>query len=164
MLDVEHELPVVDLQPGESFLAREPTIIRTILGSCVSVSFWNSRLCIGALCHSMLPRMPLSKTGPQSVAIGRRYVDFSIRDLAHQFDELGISKHEIEVKLFGGADVLLMASSPSRPTVGRLNCETAIELLHEEGYTLTASSLGDVYGRKIRFNTGTGEVLQLRLR
>jgi len=164
MLDVEHELPVIDLQPGESVLAREPTIIRTILGSCVSISFWNERLHIGALCHSILPRMPLSNTGPPSIAIGRRYVDFCIRDLAQQFDELGIGRHEVQVKLFGGADVLVMTSSPSRPTVGRLNCETAIDLLSEEGYTITASSLGDIYGRKIRFNTGTGEVLQLRLR
>ena len=58
MLELEDALPEVYLQPGESYLARKPTIIRTILGSCVGVTFWSARLGIGALCHAQLPRMP----------------------------------------------------------------------------------------------------------
>ena len=47
-------LPDLNLQPGELYLARSPAILRTILGSCVGVTFWSSRLGAGALCHGVL--------------------------------------------------------------------------------------------------------------
>ena len=95
---------------------------------------------------------------------GYRYVDFCIRDLARQFDELGTFRTEIQVKLFGGADVLLVHHpSVSKPTVGKQNGEAAINILKTEGYDVLASSLGGTFGRMIKFNTGTGEVLVRRL-
>jgi chemotaxis protein CheD len=168
MPDAIFELKDVYLQPGEMFLAREPTTIRTILGSCVAVSFWSDRLGVGALCHAMLPIRPgKSSAGGVSAMSAKesyRYVDFCIRDIARQFDQLGVHRADVQVKLFGGADVLLVASSdPARPTVGKLNCETAIEVLNAEGFEVAASSLGGTLGLKIHFDTRTGEVLLQRL-
>jgi chemotaxis protein CheD len=160
MTGPDRDLPEVYLQPGEYFLAREPTLIWTILGSCVSVSFWSVKLGAGALCHSMLPRHP----GPASPDLGEghRYMDYAIRDIALQFDKLGAKRSEVQVKLFGGADVLYPSAS-SRPTVGRLNQEAAIEVLRDEGFEVMASSLGGKSGLKIFFDTATGEVLLRRL-
>jgi chemotaxis protein CheD len=95
-------------------------------------------------------------------AAGSRYVDFAIRDLARQFDALGAHRDEVEVKLFGGGDVLMIASDASRPTVGRLNCEVALRVLEEEGFHVVASSLRGHCGVNIIFNTTTGEVLLKR--
>jgi chemotaxis protein CheD len=70
----------------------------------------------------------------------------------------------VEVKLFGGADVLPVDRTLSaRPTVGAQNCQAAVEVLAEEGFTVSASDLGGVRGRRIHFHTGTGEVLLHRL-
>jgi chemotaxis protein CheD len=110
----------------------------------------------------MLPAYPRKPLADLSRAAGRRYVDFAIRDLARQFDALGARRGEIEVKLFGGGDVLLVADDASRPTVGRMNCEAAIRALEEEGFSVTASSLGGNCGVNIHFNTKTGEVLLKR--
>src|ERR1700734_876469 len=90
MLNIEAALPEVYLQPGESHLARNPTIIRTILGSCVGVTFWSARLGVGALCHAQLPNSPKSASAGLTIKEGRRYVDFAIRDLARMFDELRV--------------------------------------------------------------------------
>ena len=163
MLALEGDVAEVYLQPGESHLARSPAIIRTILGSCVGVSLWSAKLGAGALCHAQLPRCPTPSRVPLSLAVGRRYVDFAIRDLARQFDNLGAARSEIQVKLFGGADVLLVTNAASRPTVGRLNCEAAIEVVEAEGFKVTASSLGGTSGLNIQFNTKTGEILLRRL-
>ncbi|MGA2983360.1 MAG: chemotaxis protein CheD [Terriglobia bacterium] len=147
------------MQPGEVYLALEPAIIRTILGSCVGVTFWSARLGAGALCHALLPRCPNNASSRVTLVDGRRYVDFVIRDLARQFDKLGALRSEVQVKLFGGADVLpISATEPLRPTVGRQNCEAAIEVLPAEGFNVIASSLGGTSGRNIQFHTGTGEV------
>jgi chemotaxis protein CheD len=164
MLETESEVSEVYLHPGESYLTRKPAIIRTILGSCVGVTFWSARLGVGALTHSQLPRCPTNSFAGLSLAEGRRYVDFSIRDIARQFDALGAHRTEVEVKLFGGADVLLVSDEAStKATVGKLNCEAAIEVLRDEGFAVIASSLGGSAGLNIRFDTRTGEVLLRRL-
>ncbi len=159
MPEPDEQLPEVYVQPGESRLVREPTMLRTLLGSCVGVTFLVPRLGVGALCHPMLPRFPVKQTAVLNRSAGRRYVDFAIRDLARQFDALGVQREEIEVKLFGGGDVLLMINDAARPTVGRLNCEVALRVLEEEGFAVAASSLGGRRGINIHFNTQTGEVL-----
>jgi chemotaxis protein CheD len=164
MLETESEVSDIYLHPGESYLARKPAIIRTILGSCVGVTFWSARLGVGALTHSQLPRCPTNSFAGLSLAEGRRYVDFSIRDIARQFDALGAHRTEVEVKLFGGADVLLVSDeAATKATVGKLNCEAAIEVLRDEGLAVIASSLGGSSGLNIRFDTRTGEVLLRRL-
>jgi len=146
---------------GESHLVRDSQILRTILGSCVGVTFWVPRLGLAALCHPMLPLIP--KNAAMSVAAGRRYVDYAIRDLARQFDSLRAQRGEVVVKLFGGGDVLLVNNKTTRPTVGQMNCEAAMRVLDEEGFQVTASSLGGTCGLHIQFNTATGEVLLRRL-
>jgi chemotaxis receptor (MCP) glutamine deamidase CheD len=55
-----------------------------------------------------------------------------------------------------------MGNDSSRPTVGQLNCEVALKVLDEEGFSIVASSLRGNCGVNIIFNTGTGEVLLQR--
>jgi chemotaxis protein CheD len=158
MAEVECVLPDIYLQPGEAHLARKPSVIRTLLGSCVGVTFWSERIGAGALCHALLPRFPRDAR-VISAAEGLKYVDFAIYDLARSFDRLGANRKEIQVKVFGGADVLdLGPTGALRPTVGKQNCDAAIQVLRAEGFDVVASSLGGTTGRAIQFFTGTGEV------
>lgn len=150
----------VYVQPGECCLVTKPTIIRTVLGSCVGVTFLVPRLGVAALCHPMLPRCPPNF---RANGAGSRYVDFAIRNLARRLESLGAVRTEIQVKLFGGGDVLTVVDSHSRPTVGRLNLEMALRTLEEEGFNVAASSLGGRSGVQIQFHTDTGEVLLRRL-
>lgn len=158
MAEPEFTLPEIYLSPGEMVLAREPTVLATILGSCIGITFWCARLGVGALCHSILPKCPQSASGNVSLSVGYRYVDFCIRSLGRQFDMLGATRAEVQVKVFGGADVNLSSGANTRPTVGRLNSEAAAQVLADEGYKVVAFSIGSTLGRKIRFNTGNGEV------
>ena len=158
-------LPDLNLQPGELYLARGPAILRTILGSCVGITFWSERLGAGALCHGVLPRCPIEWRAGGTLEEGCRYVDFSIRHLARQFDALGASRRELVVKVFGGADVLPVADTERvRPSIGAQNRKAAEEVLVEEGFTVAASDVGGRSGRRIHFHTGTGEVLLHRLK
>ena len=150
------------VQPGELHLVRGPAILRTVLGSCVGVTFWNERLSIGGLCHPMLPRCPAEECG-MSVAALRRYVDAAIREMARKLDELKAGRLETEVKLFGGADVLAVERTDERPTVGRLNADRALQILKEEGYPVIAQRLGGRQGVHIDFLTTNGEVRLRRL-
>jgi chemotaxis protein CheD len=158
MAEPDGEWPEVYVQPGESHLVRGPTVMRTLLGSCVGVTFWHERLGIGALCHPMLPCHPGDARGRMSLEAARRYVDFAICDLAAQFDSLGAPRREVEIKVFGGADVLNVREGELRPTVGRLNREKALEVLRAEGFNVAAKRLGGPCGFRIDFFTTNGEV------
>ena len=156
----EAELATIYLQPGEIHVARSPAILRTVLGSCIGVTFLNRPLGIGALCHGVLPRSPRLQRSPE----GYRYVDFAIVNLLRQFESYGAYRDEIEIKVFGGADVLPVHESRSgKQTVGHQNWLTALEVLQQEGMVVIASDVGGPVGRTIEFNTRTGEVLLRRL-
>jgi chemotaxis protein CheD len=159
----ETALPEVYVQPGESHLVSASVIMRTVLGSCVGITYWVPRLGIAALCHPMMPNYPAKPPSDSSLIAGCRYVDYSICDMARQLDARGARRGEVQVKLFGGGDVLLVTNQASRPTVGKLNCEAALRVLGDEGFSVIASSLGGTSGLKIQFHTETGEVLLWRL-
>ena len=155
------EIPEIYLQPGEWELVRKPTVLKTVLGSCVGVTFRAPRLGIGAMCHPMLPHPASQRHMRQDSRAAGRYVDSIIAEMARRLDGLGVRRDEVEVKLFGGADVL--STTRARATVGKMNSETAVRTIAEEGFRLAASRLGGLSGVFIEFHTGTGEVLLRRL-
>jgi chemotaxis protein CheD len=153
------EVAEIYVQPGELYFTLEPAIIRTVLGSCVGITFWSPRLGAGALLHAQLPTCPKVASGV-SPAVGRRYVDYSIREIARRFDALGVNRKDVEIKMFGGADVLPVGSvALARRSVGRLNCIAAIEVLKAEGLEIATSSIRGTAGVHLRFDTRTGTVL-----
>lgn len=164
MMELAPELAQVYLHPGEMYIARNPTILRTVLGSCVGITFWSPRLKIGALCHAVLPRIPPDLPADLQATEGYRYVDFCISDVARQLEVMGAVRRQLQVKLFGGSDVLPVSSSPSaRATVGRQNWQAALEVMRAENLEVMVNDLGGTRGCTLQFHTGTGEVLLRRL-
>lgn len=157
------DVPEIYLEPGDTCLVRKPAILKTVLGSCVGIAFCVPRLGIGALCHPMLPTRDARTVPRVNARAGRRYVDLAIREMCAKFDALGASREEVQVKIFGGADVLAANSGAIRASVGKMNGETALRVLEEEGFTVLVSKLGGKTGIHIQFHTGTGEVLLRRL-
>ncbi len=151
------KLRKVYLKPGEFYFSILPSVVSTILGSCVSVTMFSPELHMGAICHAVLPE-------EKSSGEAFRYVDSSILTMLKGFERYGVSRTRIEVKLFGGSDVLSTGGSGKRgPTVGKQNIEAALQVLEREHLKLTASDFGGMRPRKILFKTHTGEILLKRL-
>ncbi len=147
----------VYLKPGELFTAERPTIVTTVLGSCVAITMFVERLGVGSICHAMLPRNP-----PSNATDTFRYVDSSILYMIEELVAAGIRKDEVEVKLMGGADVLdRVDGSPA--SVGQQNIEEAMGIIRKEGLKLAACDVGGELGRKIVFYVHTGKVLLKRI-
>ncbi len=165
MSPLKAELPVVYLKPGEMYTAEMPTMVSTVLGSCVSVTMFSRRFRIGAICHGFLPKRTHTKHADSHYMEEFKYVDYSIMQMVEGFDKYGIKRSEIEVKLFGGADALsLQGDNPCAFTVGRQNIQTAVQVIKNERLILIISDTGGVRGRKLIFYTHTGEVLLKRLK
>jgi len=108
----------------------------------------------------VLPHSPQGVRGFE----GYRYVDFAIYHLIQQMEGSGAAPGEVQVKLFGGADVLPVGARRSwRATVGQQNCQAALEVLRRENYSILTSDIGGLSGRTIQFDTETGIVLVRRL-
>jgi chemotaxis protein CheD len=149
----------VYLKPGELHITDRPTIISTVLGSCVSVVMFSDRPQLAGMCHAMLPFN--GGTNGHDVF---RYVDSSISYMVKKFEHQGIRRSEIKVKLFGGADVLYyIEDDKERHTVGKKNITKAFETINNEKLSLLMSDVGGTSGRKIFFFTHTGEILLKRL-
>lgn len=163
MAHLADDLPTVQLAVAEVRLSRRPVFLQTILGSCVAATFWSPSLRIGAMCHGALPQCPDKLLRSIDLKPRLRYVDFAIRYLLGRLDSLGAPRSQLQVKLFGGGDVLPLTGSRTTESVGRQNCIAALRTLQEEGIQVTASDLGGKQGRVIYFRTDTGEVFLRRL-
>lgn len=144
-------LPHVFLKPGELFISRDPAIVTTVLGSCVSITFFAPAARLGAMCHVMLPSGPMID--------GYRFLDSTLGYMVEQISGMGIPLAACEVKIFGGADVLLPRDlQGNRMSIGQQNIQEALCRLDALGIVPKASDIGGRLGRKLLFNSHTGDV------
>ncbi|NJO88402.1 MAG: chemotaxis protein CheD [Chloroflexia bacterium] len=146
------ERPKHFLYPGALYINPEPYLITTILGSCVAVCLYDPVLKIGGMNHYMLPLW-----NGQGLA-SPRYGNIAIKKLIENIEVLGSSRKNLKAKIFGGAEII--TTNVSQFMIGERNINIAKEMLHEEGLPIVASSVGGKYGRKIIFDTFSGEVRQ----
>jgi len=159
-------LSQIYLKPGNIYISETPALISTLLGSCVAVTMFSARYKAGAICHGLLPTCKGIKPCECEVFCreGIRYVDCSISRMLAWFMHRGISRGEIDVKIFGGSDMFSGGETMSKMTVGRQNIVKAFQVIEEEKLHINVSDVGGTKGRKILFFTHTGEVLLKRLR
>jgi len=150
------------LSPGDMLVATNPSEITTILGPCIAITLWCERSRVGAICHAMLPS---NNIGFDSSAGDHpwKYVDTVIPEMWRRFQRKGGIKANVEVKLFGGAELLRDAEDFSATRIGPQNVELAQQLLAERGLCILASDTGGRKGRKLIFNTQSGDVKIKRL-
>jgi len=153
------EQSIVTIHPGEYYTSREDIIIATVLGSCVSVSFWDQRLRQGGINHFMLP----GNLDDEDMIKSRnaKYGMFAIELLYNELLKAGSRKTDISAKVFGGASVLRLGSGPTK--VPRDNVEFAVAFLRKENIPIVANDTGGILPRKIFFFAQTGKVLLKRI-
>jgi len=152
---LQTELPLVNLHPGELFVAKEPTLITTLLGSCVSVCLYCPASQVGAMCHGVMPEKQAHHE--ESFRFVDTSVSYMVEVMARQ---RGFSCAKLEAKLFGGADVLslkLGLANPT-PTIGAQNIQSAKAALKKHGVPIVTEHVGGDRGCKLFFYTHTGEV------
>jgi chemotaxis protein CheD len=148
------------LKPGEVYVARDPALITTVLGSCISVTMHHRPTGLSIICHAVLPRRNEARKRDEDGRDIFQYVDSSIEWMASQFEQAGIKAAAVEVKMFGGAAMFPETRDRARDLgVGRKNIDIAMELLKKIRMSPTAWNVGGSQGRKIIFSSLTGEVL-----
>lgn len=140
------------LYPSTLFASREPYIVSTILGSCVAVCIYDTVLCFGGINHYMLPFW-----NGQGLA-SPKFGNIAIHKLIEKMQSLGSQQRNMIAKVFGGGNII--EASTAQFMIGDRNISVAKDTLKELQIQIISQSLGGSLGRKIQFNTATGEVKQ----
>lgn len=136
---------------GQIHVDQKPQAISTVLGSCVAVCLYDSKLGIGGMNHYLLPFW--NGNGLQSPKFG----NISIPKMIELMMAKGSTPKTLEAKIFGGASMRI--SSSEAMMIGEKNVLVAHEILNEYRIPIVAEDVGGQNGRKIQFNLERGKVL-----
>jgi chemotaxis protein CheD len=143
----------VKVAPGDHYVtAQEDVVIVTVLGSCVAACIRDPLAGVGGMNHFMLPS---SRTGAWGDATGSlRYGNFAMERLINEILIRGGRRERLEIKLFGGGNVLGGATS-----VGHSNADFVEWYLRSESMPIAASNLRGTTARQVRYFPVTGKAL-----
>jgi chemotaxis protein methyltransferase CheR len=144
-------LKVVNVIIGGVRASREPSQLRTLLGSCVCACLYDPVAKIGGINHFMLP------DGMEDHAMPTRYGVNAMEMLINEVLKLGGDRRRLQAKAFGAAHVL--SDAGLSPDVPRKNAKFIKEFLQTEGIPLVSSRLGGSAPVEIMFATETGKAL-----
>lgn len=138
------------LNQGELHVTSRPKIITTILGSCVSICFWDEGRAVGGMNHYVL-----------STWSGRDNSTYRYGDVANYalFDKMrmhGSEVSDLRALIIGGGNMLQEGSGLQGP--GMENIALAKDFIANIGVRNVRNFTGGNFGRKIHFNTSNGEV------
>ena len=149
---VDKILDNVFLYPAALIVPEKPALVHTILGSCVSVCFFDKVNKFGGINHFMLPLW-----NGEGLATPK-YGNIAIEKLLDKMISRGSKREHLIAKVFGGGEVIDYSSNTFN--IGLRNISIALEILHEHRIPIVSQSIGGKLGRKIIFNSSTGEVIQ----
>jgi chemotaxis protein CheD len=141
------------LMPGDCFVGDEQYRVRTLVGSCVSVTLWHRRLRVGAMSHFLLPGSSRRRDQAGAGTYGVDAMDYLLAELARR----GVPLAQCEGKLFGGGAMFPRHARGN--DIGLQNGDCARALLHQHGIRIVSESLFGEGHRQLIFTIRTGEVL-----
>ncbi|MFA9216185.1 MAG: chemotaxis protein CheD [Sphingomonadaceae bacterium] len=146
------------LMPGDYFVGDERYRVRTLLGSCVSITLWHPALRIGAMSHFLLPggratRGNAARHHDKPGMYGADAMDLLLSGMAAH----GVAPAQCQGKIFGGA--AMFPRSAKVRDIGLQNGDFARTLLQRHGIMVVSESLFGEGHRQLIFTIRSGEVL-----
>lgn len=137
------------LFPSQVITSEVPCDLHTLLGSCIAVCLYDRVKRCGGMNHYMVPLW--NGEGLESP----KYGNIAINNLYERMLALGAQHRNMIAKVFGGASQY----QNSVLNIGERNILIAETMLEKLRIPIVARSTGGTRGRKIIFDTGTGDVL-----
>lgn len=154
-------LKVVQVFQGDYYVTnRKDEVLSTILGSCIAACVRDTWTGYGGMNHFLLPRAGASvDVGLGAASVALRYGSFAMEQLINDILAHGGRRERLEVKVFGGGNVLKGLSDG----VGHKNADFIEQYLSNEGLPVASSHLRGDLPRKIQYFPATGRVRMRQL-
>lgn len=141
------------LKPGFILVPKDPTIISTVLGSCVAVCVFDRKRRCGAMNHFQLPFIDKAE------AATARYGNVATLALIAMMVDSGSRIKDMEAQLFGGACNPRLGSR----NIGAENVRVARMVLTRKRIRIVSEDVGGERGRKIVFDSGTNQIAVMKV-
>ena len=141
------------LQPGYIYMAVQPSVISTVLGSSVSVCLFDRKRRLGAMNHFLYPSSQDTKT---STSV---YGNVATLTLIRMMVKEGASPGHLEAQILGGA----FNPDISPRDIGRENIMVARRILRRQRIPIVSEDSGGNRGRKVIFTTHQNEIAVLKV-
>ena len=135
------------LHPGYIYAGLTDTIITTVLGSCISVSLWDKKNHFGGMNHYIFPEDLKNESSS-------KYGDVACTYLLKVMKDYGAKKENLVAHIVGGSSNTALGSD-----IGIKNALMAKKILKKQSIYISTWDVGGELGRKMIFNTSSGEIL-----
>lgn len=142
---------IADIKIGTS-----PEVLRTTLGSCVGIVFFNPEKLIGGISHIMLAKDP---TGKDANKNPMKYADTALPMFVKMMEERGCPIGSYSARIFGGASMFKNINSNFLQNIGEQNIESVKKFLNEKKIPIIVEDIGGHDGRTISLYLDDGRIL-----
>lgn len=136
---------LVNVGVAQVKISSSPSILRTILGSCVGICIYDRMKKIGGLAHILLPNDQSKGASPE------KYADTAIPLMVKQLLKDGARKEFMSAKIAGGASMFKFGSNVTLGQIGDRNVDETKKILEQLGIPLLDEDVGGNAGRVIDF-------------
>ena len=157
--DPNFDAIAVKVFPGEHYVTAADEMIVTVLGSCVSACIRDPVAAVGGMNHFMLPESGDRESEWAEASSGMRYGNVAMERLINDILAHGGLRHRLEIKVFGGGNVLKGHSD-----IGHRNASFVESYLLAENLPIAAGHLRGTHPRRVHYFPMTGRVMLLELR
>lgn len=146
----------LSLNIGQIIAVENPSIISTVLGSCVSVCLYSTLKRTGGMIHYALPYQLDHNISEDPL----RYGDQAIPILIKEMEKISlIPISTFKAKIIGGANCLVRTTGGGFNNIGDQNIQMARDILKQYQIEVTGEHVGGEVGRKVYFYTADGRVM-----
>jgi chemotaxis protein CheD len=147
----------INIHIGQYHASTYPTVVQTLVGSCVAVCLFDPVTRIGGMNHILLP----GRADMKQFDAPARYGINAMELLINRIMNLGGKRHSLVAKAFGGAHLLPAITEENG--VGKKIAAFVMEFLRNESIRVINYDLEGHDSRRIYFHTDTGEVFLKRI-
>lgn len=148
----------ISVSLGEVHVSADPrdVLVAYGLGSCVAISMYSSARQAGGMAHVVLPSSAAAqgRQGPPG-----KFADTAVPYLLAQMERLGCRRHELVVRLAGGAQVLNVSPTLPMMQIGQRNLEAVRAVLQQHGLRVFREDTGGTVGRTVHLYVATGRMV-----
>jgi len=143
----------VRVTQGDYYITSDADVVlHTVLGSCISACIRDPVLGVGGMNHFLLPNADnIDMTAGGAEALALRYGNYAMELLINGLLKRGAQRNRLEIKLFGGANVVKNISG-----IGHKNAAFIEHFMKEEGLPIASHHLRGFAARKVHYAPNTG--------
>lgn len=132
-------------------------IVTYSLGSCLGIVLYDPVALVGGMVHIMLPDSSIEKLSKNDVAFNPfKYIDTGVPKLFKACADLGMSKRNVCMGVFGGAQIF---DREDFFNIGKRNYATLRKMLWKLGVLINHEHVGGRVHRTVKLDMKTGEII-----